>query len=98
MSQENVEIVKRCARFWQDRDSSRIREVFDPDVEVDVSRNIFNPRVYRGIAGLDRMVAAVGEAWGEVRVDLDGFFDAGGHVGPAVTGRGEGPGSGGNGT
>ena len=81
-------------KFWEDRDWSPAPELFDPDVEFDLSRNIFNPDVYRGIAGLERLVAAVDDAWDEFRVDMSDFIDAGDQVVSAVTVRGKGPGSG----
>ena len=94
MSQENVEIVKRCMRFWDDRDYSPAAEFLDQGVEFDLCRNIFNPRVYRGVSGFERMVSAIDEAWDDFRVDTDAFIDAGDNVITAVTVKGKGPGSG----
>jgi ketosteroid isomerase-like protein len=56
MSQENVEIVRRCYRFWTDRDFSPFPELAHPDVVIDVSRNIFNPGVHRGLEGFRHVV------------------------------------------
>jgi hypothetical protein len=94
MSQQNVEIVERCMKFWDHRDVFLIREFLDPNVEFDLSRNVFNPAVYRGIAGLEQMVSVIDDAWDEFRADADKFVDAGDRVLTTLTIRGKGPGSG----
>jgi ketosteroid isomerase-like protein len=43
MSEENVEIVRRCYEFWGNRDESLIVELLYPDVVYDLSGNVFNP-------------------------------------------------------
>ena len=48
MSQENVEIVRRCAEVINRCDISEeipsaLLELADPGVELDLSRNVFNP-------------------------------------------------------
>jgi ketosteroid isomerase-like protein len=94
MSQENVEIVRRCYELWESRDWSAIPEVFDPHVEIDLSRNIFNPDVYQGHAGVERYVRVVEEVWDDFKVVPAEFIDAGDNVVTAVTVRGKGKGSG----
>jgi ketosteroid isomerase-like protein len=64
MSEENAELVRRCYEFWARRDYSILPVLFDPDVVLDLSRNVFNPDVYRGHDGL-RYVEAVDEMWEE---------------------------------
>ena len=54
MSQENVEVVRRCNRFWGERDFVQSSELFDPEVVIDFSQNVFNPGVYHGYEGLMR--------------------------------------------
>jgi hypothetical protein len=51
MSQENVEVARRCSEFWTSRDFAYLAEVADPEVVIDMSRNVFNPGVYRGLDG-----------------------------------------------
>ena len=51
MSQENVDLARRCAQAWNDRNWSAIPDLFDPVFELDLSRNIFNPAVYHGPCG-----------------------------------------------
>ena len=94
MSEENVQIVKRCMKFWEDRDLSAALEFFDPDIEFDLSRNVFNPAVYRGISGLEQMVSVIDDAWDEFRAGTDKFVDAGDQVVTAIRIKGKGPGSG----
>jgi SnoaL-like domain len=81
-------------KFWDHRDVSLIREFLDPNVEFDLSRNVFNPAVYRGIAGLEQMVSVIDDAWDEFRADAGEFVDAGDRVLMTLTIRGKGPGSG----
>jgi len=52
MSKENVEVVRRCNRFWGEGDLVQASELFDPEVVIDFSQNVFNPDVYRGYEGL----------------------------------------------
>ena len=63
MSRENVEIVRRCYRAMEDRDWSVLPELIDSDFELDLSRNVFNPDVYRGHAGVQRFVSVVEDVW-----------------------------------
>ena len=89
MSQENVEIVRRCTEFWAtvspitdvldpnfwaNRDVSPISDVLDPNVVIDLSRSDFNPDVYRGHGGVRRWVEKRGRGVGKLRSK-----DRGGH-------------------
>jgi ketosteroid isomerase-like protein len=94
MSQENVEIVRRAGEHWTSRDLSRMSEVFDPEVVVDLSRNVFNPAVYRGYEGVRRWVEAVDEMWDEFEAKIEELIDAGDQVFSAARIKGKGRGSG----
>src|ERR1700758_1779858 len=50
------------------------------DVEIDMSRRVFNPAVYRGIAGLRRLNDEIRDVWEEWRVVPEQFIDAGDRV------------------
>jgi ketosteroid isomerase-like protein len=76
MSQDNVDVVRRCYALWETRDFAAIPEVAHPDVVVDLSRNVFNPGVYRGMDGFLRFVAQVDEMWDDLRLDPEEFIDA----------------------
>ena len=94
MSQQNVEIVRRGYELWESRQWSAIPELFDPDIEIDLSRNVFNPDVYHGYAGVRRFVSAVEEVWDEFHVVPLEFIDCGDDVVTAVSLHGKGKGSG----
>jgi ketosteroid isomerase-like protein len=94
MSQENVEVVRRCYEFWADRDYSFIEEVAHPDLIIDLSRNELNPDVYRGYEGFRLWVRSVEEIWDQFTVVPDEFIDAGDHVFVAIRISGQGKGSG----
>ncbi len=94
MSQENVEIVRRCLEFWARRDYLLVTELLDPDVVFDLSRNVFNPDVHRGYDGLRRMVDAVDEMWDRFEIRAEELVDASDHVVAGVRISGVGHGSG----
>ncbi len=90
MSQENVEIVRRCYEFWEKRDESLIVELLYPDVVYDLSGNVFNPGVHVGHDGLRSLVEQVEAMWEGFRIDPEEFFDRGEYVVcvARMTGRG----------
>jgi ketosteroid isomerase-like protein len=92
MSEENVEIVRRCYGFWTDRDFSPFPELAHPDVVIDLSRNVFNPATYRGLDGLRRWIEQVDEMWDSFLIEPEEFIDAGDSVFVAsrISGRGRG--------
>jgi len=94
MSQENVEIVRRASRFWIERDFSQMTELLDPEVVIDLSRNVFNPDVYRGYDGVKRYVQAVDEMWDKFEARIEEVIDAGDTVVTSTRISGVGRGSG----
>ena len=90
MSEENVEIVRRLASFWQNRDYSLVEEICHPDAVVDVSRNVFNPGVYSGIDGLRSFMGSIDDAWESFDLVPEEYIDAGDCVVMAnrISGRG----------
>jgi ketosteroid isomerase-like protein len=94
MSQQNLEIVRRCYELWNRREWSAITDIFDQEVEIDLSRNVFNPDVYEGHAGVERYVRVVEEVWDDFRIVPTELIDAGEKVVTAVTVHGKGKGSG----
>ena len=89
-----AEIVRRIYTLWESREWSAIPDFFEPDIEIDLSRNVFNPDVYQGHAGIERYLKSVDEVWEEFRIVPEEFIDAGDHVVTRVTIRGKGKGSG----
>jgi ketosteroid isomerase-like protein len=90
----SAEIVRRIYALWESREWSAIPDFFEPDIEIDLSRNVFNADVYRGHAGIERYLKSVDEVWEEFRIVPEEFIDAGDHVVTRVTIRGKGKGSG----
>jgi ketosteroid isomerase-like protein len=80
MSQENVEIVRRAYEAFNLRDWSLAREVLAPDIEIDLSRNVFNPVTDRGYEGIERLVGMVDDVWDDFRFEVEELIDAGDHV------------------
>ena len=80
MSEENVEIVRRCYGFWTDRNLSAIADIVHPDAVLDLSRNIFNPGVHRGFDAFLRFVEQVDEMWENFQVEPEELIDAGDKV------------------
>ena len=90
MSQENVEIVRRCYQLMNDRDLAAFPELAHPDLVFDLSRNVFNPGVFRGLDGLLRFFEQVDAMWDGFEARPDELIAGGDHVVAAVrvTGRG----------
>ena len=84
MSRENVEIVLRAYEALNDRAFSRISEFLDPEVEIDVSRNVLNPGMHHGHSDFEGMVRATDEVWEDFRNEILETIDAGDRVVVAV--------------
>src|SRR5215207_4610895 len=94
MSQENIDVVRRCFGLWANRDFSAISEVAHPDLVLDVSRRVINPAVYHGLDGFRRFVEQVDEVWENFQFELEEAIDAGDQVLTSVRIAGGGRGSG----
>src|ERR1700752_991289 len=70
------------------------RDLLPADVEIDMSRRVFNPAVYHGIAGLRRLNDEIRDVWEEFRVVPEQFIDAGDRVVVLETSHARGRGSG----
>lgn len=58
----------------------RLLDLTASEVQIDMSRRIFNPYVYKGHAGLRRLVRDVQEVWEAFSITPERFVDAGEHV------------------
>jgi ketosteroid isomerase-like protein len=99
MSQANVEVVREVVSLMDfaaraDDLPGRLLELTAPEVEIDMSRRVFNPYVYEGHAGLRRLVRDVQEVWEEFSITPERFVDAGERVVVIMTRHGRGKGSG----
>jgi ketosteroid isomerase-like protein len=98
VSQENVELVRRVIALGvQTRETgltSPLMDLVAPDVEIDVSRRVFNPETYRGLDGWVRLNDQMREVWAEWQVTPERIVAMGDRVVSVVTARGRGRGSG----
>src|SRR2546422_8725031 len=67
MSKENVEVVRSV---YEDRGqlmgrdgAALVRQLFDPEVRMDMSRRVFNPATYEGYEGLRQWARDVLDVW-----------------------------------
>jgi ketosteroid isomerase-like protein len=91
MSEENVEIVRRVYDAAARRDAATVLALYDPEVELDVSRlGVVGIAggvggVYHGHKGLRAIFDDWHEAYGEIEYSYDELIDAGEHVISVVT-------------
>jgi ketosteroid isomerase-like protein len=98
VSRENVEIVRQLMALGEQARESGLpplhTDLVTPDAEIDMSRRVFNPEIYRGFEGWARLNAELREVWTEWRVIPERFADLGDQVISIETIRGRGRGSG----
>jgi ketosteroid isomerase-like protein len=94
MSQENVEIVRSIFAALNRGDRETAIGFAHPEVVLDATRNVFNPKTYVGKDGLRQWLADTDDVWEGMRTEQNEFIDAGDRV--VVIGRlvGKGKGSG----
>ncbi len=88
MSQENVEIARRAVDALNQSNLmvggsdalATLREFCDPDVEWDFSRRGVDPEIYHGHEGWLRIAEQFGDAWQELRLEIEEIVDAGDDV------------------
>ena len=79
MSQENVEIMRRCFEAFDAGDYEAALEALSPDIEYDLS-HFPEGRVYRGHDGVREAFRIWMGAWEDYRQERKEFVDAGGEV------------------
>ena len=94
MSQENVEIARRAYDSLTVGNLSRLAEFVAPEIEVDLTRNVFNPQVIRGYEGIEQFITTLNEVWEDFRFEIEELIDAGDNVVAVVRLVGKGKGSG----
>ncbi len=82
MSKENVEIARRAYAAFNRRDFDAALESFDPGVEWHQITQFPDRSVYRGLDDMrDRFWnRQLVEQFGDFRIDVEEFVDAGDHV------------------
>jgi ketosteroid isomerase-like protein len=98
MSQENVEIVRRLIALGEQVRVGELTspplDLVTPDMEIDLSRRVFNPETYKGFDGLVRLNDELREVWAEWEVTPERIVAMGDRVVSIETVRGRGRGSG----
>jgi uncharacterized protein len=94
MSQENLEITRRVYESLNAGDLSRLAEFVAPEIEIDLTRNVFNPQVIRGYEGIEQFGTTLNEVWEDFRFEVEELIDAGDEVVAALRLVGKGRGSG----
>lgn len=83
MSQENLDIVRRVYDSLEHPDAS-VRALWHPEVEFDVSRDIFGAVVgggrYRGVEGVRSWMLDLYAAWDRMDIDCEELIEAGEQV------------------
>ena len=95
MSEENVEVVRRVFDATARRDSTAVLALYDPEVELDLSRTslaalLGGRGLYRGREGLRSMFGDWYEAFEDYEQRCEELIDAGDQVITVVAGRGRG--------
>src|SRR5215211_4835188 len=80
MSQESIEIVRAAIDAWNRADFDAWIGAWDEHAEFHPVRAESKGRAYRGLDGLRRFVAEIGEEWKEVRFEVDEIRGAGEQV------------------
>jgi ketosteroid isomerase-like protein len=94
MSQENLEIARRAYESFTVGNLSWLAEFQAPEIEIDLTRNVFNPQVIRGYEGIQRWLDELNEVWEDFRFEIEELIDAGDEVVAVVRLVGKGRGSG----
>ena len=93
MSQENVEIVRRCCEAFNRGDYEAALQHLHPTIEYDL-RHFPEGRVYHGREGVREAFRIWLGAWEDYRQEQQAFIDAGDRVIVCVREHGRGKGSG----
>jgi ketosteroid isomerase-like protein len=79
-----VEVVKRALAAWNEawrrQDFELAPGLVHPDLVIDTSDNVFNPDLYRGAGGLDRLLRDSAEVWEDFRMEPEEWAVAGDDV------------------
>jgi ketosteroid isomerase-like protein len=94
MSRENVELARLVYEYFNSREFSHVPEFVAPDVEIDLSRNVFNPVKFNGYEGVEQAVSMIDDVWDDFRFVPEQLIDAGNQVVVVVKLSGKGKGSG----
>jgi ketosteroid isomerase-like protein len=80
MSQENVEIVRRGFKAWNEGRMDDLRELYDPDVVYHPRADEPDPSPHVGRDAFERLVLGFVESFAETRFEILELIDAGDRV------------------
>jgi ketosteroid isomerase-like protein len=80
MSQENVEIVRSVYAALNCGDRETAVGLAHPEVVLDATRNVFNPKTYIGKDGLRQWLTDMDDVWEGIHSEQNEFIDAGDRV------------------
>ena len=80
MSQENVEIIRGVYAAMNRGDREEAIGLAHPEVVLDATRSVFNPKTYYGRDGLRQWLSDTEEIWEGMHTEQNEFVDAGDRV------------------
>lgn len=94
MTSANAERLRKAYDAFNRRDLGTVLEMCDDEVVIDMSRNIFNPDVYRGHDGVGRWVMETEGVWADFRATVEELVEVGDRIVARLRLTGAGRGSG----
>ncbi|HEU0023252.1 MAG TPA: nuclear transport factor 2 family protein [Thermoleophilaceae bacterium] len=88
MSSDDVEIVRRAYRAWNDGDLEAAADLFDPAIEWHTPPNVPEAGTWRGESEVRHGIDEFRESWDELRAEVHEVFEAGDKVVAFVRFRG----------
>jgi ketosteroid isomerase-like protein len=80
MSEKNVEIVQKVFAALNRGDREEAIGLAHPEVVLDATRSVFNPKTYYGRDGLRQWLTDTNETWEGMHTEQNEFIDAGERV------------------
>jgi ketosteroid isomerase-like protein len=81
MSQASLDIVRRLYLAFDRADEAVVRELLDPEIEVEYHGVMIDKEArYHGFTGARELTDSILESFGDLRVEVEEFIDHGDHV------------------
>jgi ketosteroid isomerase-like protein len=83
MTEENVEVVRRAwEAAWVRNDNETALALYDPEVQIDLTAvpHVGQSRVYFGLEGVQEWLRDLLASFGEMKVEVEEWIDAGERV------------------
>jgi ketosteroid isomerase-like protein len=75
MSEEHVQVVRRMYAAMNAGDEGTLVSLVDPEIVIDATRFVFNPKTYVEVQGFREMAVGINEVWESVRFEPLEFVD-----------------------